>query len=320
MLPVGSHVAEARGLAHYRWHSFHYSGWHSLWHAGRGHSRFARWYGGSGRHHGYARYSHGYAHYYGGGIQCVAFVREETGVQLSGNAAGWWRAADGLYDRGNKPEPGAVLVFRGAGRMRLGHVAVVRNLLSPRHIEIDHAHWAGSGIYRNVSVIDVSRDNDWTDVRVAIRPGGEYGSVYPTYGFIYDHTRGPRIETAKATDAPPATVQPASATVQPATATVQQVRVTVQPLNATVQPASAIVQPASAMVQPVSAIVQPASATVQQATATVQQVSATELQDAVDTEDAPRTGLRRHARRHWHRQVARRHVIAEVAEQPAHTH
>lgn len=242
MLPFGSQVAQARGFAHHGWHhAFRYSGFHSFWHSVRAHSRYARYYG-------------GYAHHYGGGLQCVAFVRQETGVQLIGNAAGWWHEADGLYDRGSKPEAGAVLVFRGARRMRLGHVAVVSGVLGNREIDINHAHWAGYGIHRQVSVIDVSPGNDWTAVRVAIRAGGTYGSVYPTYGFIYDRTPGPRLQEAKATDTTPAIVQKASAT---------------------------------------------------------------ELPESLDTDDAPRPGLRWHFRRHWRRLVARRHVIAEVAEQPA---
>lgn len=249
MLPFGSQVAEARGGAHHWRYGFHYSGWHSVWHASRAHTRYARHYGGYHRY--YASYPH--YHYGGGRIQCVAFVREVTGVQLSGNAAGWWHAADGLYDRGNKPQPGAVLVFRGAGRMRLGHVAVVRAVRSSREIDIDHAHWAGGGIYRDVSVIDVSPSNDWTAVRVAIRAGETYGSVYPTYGFIYDRVPAPLIQTAQETDT---------------------------------------------------------------TVARVQKASATELPESLDTEDAPRSGIR-HWRRHWRRLVARRRVIAEVAEQPA---
>ena len=37
-----------------------------------------------------------------------------------------------------------------------------------------------------MSVIDVSPDNSWTQVRVSLGGEGKYGSVYPTYGFIYD--------------------------------------------------------------------------------------------------------------------------------------
>lgn len=98
-------------------------------------------------------------------------------------------AASGVYQRGSRPEVGAVLNFRANGSMRLGHVAVVRDVVNSREIEIDHANWAWSGkgnISRGVSVVDVSERNDWTAVRVELGHGEEFGSVYGTYGFIYD--------------------------------------------------------------------------------------------------------------------------------------
>ena len=36
-----------------------------------------------------------------------------------------------------------------------------------------------------MSVVDVSENNDWTAVRVELGRPGTYGSIYPTYGFIY---------------------------------------------------------------------------------------------------------------------------------------
>eukprot|EP01037_Dinobryon_pediforme_P010892 gene10892-10974_t len=133
----------------------------------------------------------GKARYYGGGLQCVPFARAASGIQLKGNAANWWDAANGVYARGQAPEAGSVLNFRATGSMRLGHVAVVKNVVSSREIEIDHANWAGpgaskGGVSRAVSVVDVSANNDWSAVRVGLGHSGNYGSVYPTYGFIYD--------------------------------------------------------------------------------------------------------------------------------------
>ncbi len=127
----------------------------------------------------------------GGGLQCVPFARENTGIELSGNAATWWDSAEGVYERGARPEVGSVLNFRANGRMRMGHVAVVTNVVGSRNIEIDHANWAGpgagaGGISRNITVVDVSDRNDWSAVRVALGHSGDYGSIYPTYGFIYD--------------------------------------------------------------------------------------------------------------------------------------
>ena len=64
------------------------------------------------------------------------------------------------------------------------------------------ANWSGpgvgrGGISRNITVVDVSPANDWSAVRVALGNGGEFGSVYPTYGFIYDRPdRGTMVANA----------------------------------------------------------------------------------------------------------------------------
>jgi surface antigen len=128
-------------------------------------------------------------HARGGGVQCVPFARAASGIELKGNAANWWDAADGVYARGTRPEPGAVLNFRATGGMRLGHVAVVTAVLNSREIEIEHANWASFGrgnVSRGARVVDVSATNDWSAVRVELGHTGDFGSVYPTYGFIYD--------------------------------------------------------------------------------------------------------------------------------------
>ncbi|MCE2576110.1 CHAP domain-containing protein [Komagataeibacter sp. FNDCR2] len=119
-------------------------------------------------------------------IQCVAFAKAASDVEIHGNAIDWWYKAAGHYARGNAPEEGSVLNFRGTRRMPLGHVAVVRHLVNSRSIIIDQSHWGQRGISRDVSVIDVSPNNDWSAVRVALNNrSGAYGSIYPTYGFIY---------------------------------------------------------------------------------------------------------------------------------------
>lgn len=123
------------------------------------------------------------------GISCVPYARENSNIELTGNALTWWYHAAGVYARGSHPEIGSVLNFRATRRMRLGHVAVVTNIIDSRTVEIDHANWSARGrISRGVRVIDVSQDNSWSAVRVGLpaSPDG-FGSVYPTYGFIYDH-------------------------------------------------------------------------------------------------------------------------------------
>ena len=125
------------------------------------------------------------------GVSCVPYARSVSGIELKGNAFEWWYAASGIYERGSRPEEGSVLNFRASGRMRLGHVAVVERVVNSREVEIDHANWWGpgagrGGISTNIPVVDVSANNDWSEVRVGLGHSGTFGSVYATYGFIYD--------------------------------------------------------------------------------------------------------------------------------------
>ncbi len=79
-------------------------------------------------------------------LTCVPYARMVSGIDLRGNARDWWAAAAGRYHRSQVPEVGAVLVFPASGSMRAGHVAVVEQVLGPRHILIHHANWEGPGI------------------------------------------------------------------------------------------------------------------------------------------------------------------------------
>lgn len=128
------------------------------------------------------------AAYRGPTLQCVSYARAASDISLSGNAADWWSNAAGVYARGNRPQPGSVLAFTSNGRMPLGHVAVVDRVINAREITVDHANWAGyrGAVARGVPVVDVSANNDWTAVRVATPGQGDFGSVYPTHGFIYE--------------------------------------------------------------------------------------------------------------------------------------
>jgi len=63
---------------------------------------------------------------------------------------------------------------------------VVRKVVGPREIRIDHANWFDDGsIYVNNPVEDVSSGNDWSAVRVYnLRTGGWGVKLFPVQGFI----------------------------------------------------------------------------------------------------------------------------------------
>jgi surface antigen len=117
-------------------------------------------------------------------LQCVPYARAISGVDLHGDAANWWDLAAGRYERSNEPSLGAVLVLTGSSHH--GHVAVVTAVDSSRQIRIDHANWLNDGrIYHNDPVIDVSPDNDWSEVKVWDARDKVMGSrTYLVRGFI----------------------------------------------------------------------------------------------------------------------------------------
>jgi surface antigen len=119
------------------------------------------------------------------GGNCVAYAREVTGVDLSGNAAAWWPHAEGRYDRGQQPAVGAILVFKAYGRMRVGHVAVVSRIVGAREVLVDQANWVRGRVTKAMSVVDASPLNDWTSVKVLEPNSGTHGRENPTFGFIY---------------------------------------------------------------------------------------------------------------------------------------
>ncbi len=119
-------------------------------------------------------------------LYCVGFARQMSGIDIRGNAATWWAKARGFYERLTTPEPGAVMVFSRTRRLHAGHVAVVKQLVSPREVRVDHANWGNDGkIYLNTPVYDVSRSNDWSLVKVWNVKLGQLGThVYRLSGFI----------------------------------------------------------------------------------------------------------------------------------------
>lgn len=125
--------------------------------------------------------------------QCAPYAREISGIQLFGNASGWWDQADGKYARGNVPMVGSVLAMKSHGKMRAGHVAMVSEVISDREVLLTHANWSHGGkIERNVRAMDVSAAGDWSKVRVWYAPMGDLGlTSYPAYGFIYGEKAEP---------------------------------------------------------------------------------------------------------------------------------
>jgi hypothetical protein len=122
-----------------------------------------------------------------GPMQCVPYARLASGIAIRGDAWTWWGQADeAAYLRGQRPQVGAVLVFKRTNRLRRGHVAVVARIVNHREILVTHANWANRGkVVHNVRVIDESPGNDWTEVKVWNEETSKYGRSYPAYGFIY---------------------------------------------------------------------------------------------------------------------------------------
>jgi surface antigen len=157
------------------------------------------------------------------GWQCAQFARLFSGIQIFGDAWTWWQQAVGKYARGSAPEVGAVLVFKPHGAMRLGHVAVVSQVVTDRVIQVTHANWSLIGgergqVEKDVTVVDVSADNDWSSVKVWNNPTKDLGTtIYPTYGFVYGGAASAMGATAKVTapTSKPATAQ-ASKPTKPA--------------------------------------------------------------------------------------------------------
>ena len=83
-------------------------------------------------------------------LQCVPYAREVSHIELTGNAYLWWAEAAGRYGRGATPEVGAVLNFRGIGRMPLGHVAVVTDVIDSRAVLVTQANWVPGTITNDV--------------------------------------------------------------------------------------------------------------------------------------------------------------------------
>jgi hypothetical protein len=119
-------------------------------------------------------------------LYCVEYARLRSGLAIFGNASQWWSRARNLYTEVTQPVADAVMVFSRSRRIAKGHVAVVTKIVSAREIQVDQANWQNHGeIDHATPVLDVSRDNDWSKVRVWDMRSGQFGThVYPVSGFI----------------------------------------------------------------------------------------------------------------------------------------
>jgi surface antigen len=124
-------------------------------------------------------------------IQCVPFVRELSGVNLYGNAYTWWDSALAAgYQRGQVPMENAVLVLKKSNRLANGHVAMVRRVVDPGHVELTHANWGSDEytrrlVHNSMPARDVSAKHDWTSVEFFNEQAGVWGQPYEAWGFIY---------------------------------------------------------------------------------------------------------------------------------------
>jgi hypothetical protein len=119
-------------------------------------------------------------------LECVPFARALSGINLRGDAAGWWWSADGQYPRGRSPEVGSVLVFARTPALPRGHVSVVSRVMSGREILVTQANWVHHHVTTDQLVVDVSRYGDWSLVRVWWPPSDALGTtIWPVFGFVY---------------------------------------------------------------------------------------------------------------------------------------
>ena len=136
------------------------------------------------------------------GINCAPFARELSGIALYGNAHDWWQAANGKYRRDTKPEIGAVIVLPQQTRLPAGHVGVVATLLAARQIRVIQANWEPNTVDQDQLVIDVSENNDWTQIRVWYPPANQMGAhTYQANGFIHPTQPTTHTELTRATPA-----------------------------------------------------------------------------------------------------------------------
>ena len=129
-------------------------------------------------------------------LQCVPYARDVSGIRIFGDAYTWWNQAEGRYARGYVPKVGAVMAFKPHGNSHLGHVAAISRIIDSRTVLIRHANWSPINgrrgqIEDDVRAVDVSPNNDWSEVRVWFAPiQAMGGTAWPVQGFIYNDQPG----------------------------------------------------------------------------------------------------------------------------------
>ena len=120
--------------------------------------------------------------------QCVPFARRRSGIEIRGNAHTWWDQCS-PDQRSAKPYEGAVMVLSKTNRLRFGHLAVVKDIVNSREINVTHTNWGNNPkkrrvVYESMRVKDVSPNNDWSSAKFWNKYSRAYGSPYKVSGFI----------------------------------------------------------------------------------------------------------------------------------------
>ena len=96
----------------------------------------------------------------------VEFARARSGLALFGDGT-WWARAKNIYARLRTPAEETVMVFTATKRLAKGHVAVVTHISRAARNQGGSGELAESRRDRpNTPVLDVSKKNDWSQVRV----------------------------------------------------------------------------------------------------------------------------------------------------------
>lgn len=120
--------------------------------------------------------------------QCVPFARRASGIEIYGDAHTWWYKSD-KSKRRKRPKAGAVMVLSKTRRLSRGHLAVVKEIVNKREINVTHTNWGHNHdtrrvVYESMRVKDVSHAGDWSSAIFWNKHTNNFGSPYKVSGFI----------------------------------------------------------------------------------------------------------------------------------------